>query len=686
MWSNASAGSSREVPATISVDEDGLAVENFTTAIMASDFSGTRASSSIEDDGPIRSEVNLAPTAACVGQAQPASLASSSADPWDLSDHKATLLHMQQQFDIMQRSFLSLRGFCEMQMSRLESEQAQKEAQRRREQLLIRRYHSSIAPQQLHRGEDDHSADCSWMSPTLATSLNHEEGTLSGEVGAGARGGGGGAGGVIIKLNIGGVRFNAYHSTLTRFPGTMFDVLLSGSLPVDLDEKGYIFIDRDPDLFRELLYFLRTGDSRSITMQPELQKRRILEEAKYFGIDELVTELKCHRGRWTSETEKIRLIDCNMPQPRCFAAAQYVGNDTVYFFGGCTSNDTFFNALYRLKITQDPLPLAAGGAALSDDAASDAGGSAGCSTTRGGSSGRPSGPIDDDTPSLDDMASTKSNERYELSCIRPKFDVFPTPRSGHSLLYLSGHLLLLCGNDKSTHVQDCFMYNIFAQVWTPLVQRGDPVGPRSGQTATLVNGKIFIIGGKQLFPVVKCYGDILAGTVDITNATISWQLVQPVTPTNDPCEIPKRTYHSAAAYGHLLYVFGGIVRDQYCRELCCFNTETCVWKTFQPGDPPRYVPAFPRSGHIAIIHKDEMYVFGSYSEEGSTMQLVALSLRTFQWRVVETGGKAPSRRAAPSAVLLPRSHVQGTLPRLLIFGGFDIHTRKCFNDLFTITL
>ena len=50
----------------------------------------------------------------------------------------------------------------------------------------------------------------------------------------------------------------------------MFDVLLSGSLPVDLDEKGYIFIDRDPDLFRELLYFLRTGDSRSITMQPPL--------------------------------------------------------------------------------------------------------------------------------------------------------------------------------------------------------------------------------------------------------------------------------------------------------------------------------------------------------------------------------------------------------------------------------
>jgi len=67
----------------------------------------------------------------------------------------------------------------------------------------------------------------------------------------------------LVKLNVGGQRYITTWSTLFSKGDNFFTVLLDNEkgdgVPYVLDEEGYIFIDRDGELFRHVLYYLRTG-------------------------------------------------------------------------------------------------------------------------------------------------------------------------------------------------------------------------------------------------------------------------------------------------------------------------------------------------------------------------------------------------------------------------------------------
>ncbi|KIH44462.1 K+ channel tetramerization domain protein [Ancylostoma duodenale] len=62
----------------------------------------------------------------------------------------------------------------------------------------------------------------------------------------------------IVNLNVGGHRFATSSHTLTWIPDSFFTSLLSGRIPTVRDDSGAIFIDRDPDVFRIILNYLRT--------------------------------------------------------------------------------------------------------------------------------------------------------------------------------------------------------------------------------------------------------------------------------------------------------------------------------------------------------------------------------------------------------------------------------------------
>uniref|UniRef100_A0A915EAN8 BTB domain-containing protein n=1 Tax=Ditylenchus dipsaci TaxID=166011 RepID=A0A915EAN8_9BILA len=62
----------------------------------------------------------------------------------------------------------------------------------------------------------------------------------------------------IVHLNVGGQRFSTSKSTLSWIPDTFFSSLLSGRIASVADDNGAIFIDRDPELFRRILNYLRT--------------------------------------------------------------------------------------------------------------------------------------------------------------------------------------------------------------------------------------------------------------------------------------------------------------------------------------------------------------------------------------------------------------------------------------------
>lgn len=92
----------------------------------------------------------------------------------------------------------------------------------------------------------------------------------------------------IIKLNIGGHRFDTTAQTLLSIPDTFFSTLLSGRFATATDEDGALFIDRDGQYFAPILTFLRT---RRVVIPTTMTVSDIRREAKYFAIEPLVKRL-----------------------------------------------------------------------------------------------------------------------------------------------------------------------------------------------------------------------------------------------------------------------------------------------------------------------------------------------------------------------------------------------------------
>lgn len=73
----------------------------------------------------------------------------------------------------------------------------------------------------------------------------------------------------IVKLNIGGYKYETTVNTLTSGNPNFFSSLLLNDIPSFQDENGYYFIDRDGKYFEPILEFLRTGE---MNCPPQLSK------------------------------------------------------------------------------------------------------------------------------------------------------------------------------------------------------------------------------------------------------------------------------------------------------------------------------------------------------------------------------------------------------------------------------
>ncbi|CAH1114439.1 unnamed protein product [Psylliodes chrysocephalus] len=93
--------------------------------------------------------------------------------------------------------------------------------------------------------------------------------------------------GDILHLNVGGKRFTTSRQTLSLIPDTFFTALLSGRISSLKDEKGAIFIDRDPKFFSVILNYLRT---REIDLQG-IDIHTLRHEAEYYNVAPLVKRL-----------------------------------------------------------------------------------------------------------------------------------------------------------------------------------------------------------------------------------------------------------------------------------------------------------------------------------------------------------------------------------------------------------
>lgn len=92
-----------------------------------------------------------------------------------------------------------------------------------------------------------------------------------------------------IKLNVGGHIYWTTKDTLTGRSSSMLSVMVAHSNPALLIDGAY-FIDRDPEIFRWLLLYLRGSNVLPRKDSPELWLLK--EEAEYFAMDGLTSRIQ----------------------------------------------------------------------------------------------------------------------------------------------------------------------------------------------------------------------------------------------------------------------------------------------------------------------------------------------------------------------------------------------------------
>lgn len=93
--------------------------------------------------------------------------------------------------------------------------------------------------------------------------------------------------GAIVKLSVGGRRFETTRSTLTKDPDSMLAAMFSGRHELVVDGDGCVFIDQDGDVFAHVLSYLRSSSAYEPPAAEE-DYGRLRAAAEFYQLGELV--------------------------------------------------------------------------------------------------------------------------------------------------------------------------------------------------------------------------------------------------------------------------------------------------------------------------------------------------------------------------------------------------------------
>lgn len=86
-----------------------------------------------------------------------------------------------------------------------------------------------------------------------------------------------------VHIDVGGTIYTSSLETLTKYPDSRLAKLFNGTIPIVLDSlKQHYFIDRDGDMFKHILNFMR--NSKLLLSDEFTEIDLLLEEARYFEI------------------------------------------------------------------------------------------------------------------------------------------------------------------------------------------------------------------------------------------------------------------------------------------------------------------------------------------------------------------------------------------------------------------
>jgi len=93
----------------------------------------------------------------------------------------------------------------------------------------------------------------------------------------------------VVNLNVGGIKYSTTRETLCKYPESMLGTVFSENKPYEVDKDGCYFIDRDGEIFRYVLQYLRTDEW---SLPKEFKDFDLLaNETDFFQIRPLIQKL-----------------------------------------------------------------------------------------------------------------------------------------------------------------------------------------------------------------------------------------------------------------------------------------------------------------------------------------------------------------------------------------------------------
>lgn len=228
----------------------------------------------------------------------------------------------------------------------------------------------------------------------------------------------------------------------------------------------------------------------------------------------------------------------------------------------------------------------------------------------------------------------------------------------HSAVIYKEQIIIFGGYNGKDNLNKTFIYDIDKDKWKLQKTNGDIPYGRNGHTSTVVNDKMYVIGGWL------GEGDVASDevyTLDLVDYTwLKVSLTPGIGPSNK---------HSADLYKDTIYIFRGGNGKGYLNDLIAFNVSTLRVEILETtGKNPSI-----RANHSSSIVGENLYIFGGWNGQKRLTDLYTINLEKLVWSHIDTFGNKPSSRAG-----VPMVNYKNYL---IIFGGSG-KNQAYFNDLF----
>ncbi|BBN05779.1 hypothetical protein MPTK1_3g15870 [Marchantia polymorpha subsp. ruderalis] len=216
-------------------------------------------------------------------------------------------------------------------------------------------------------------------------------------------------------------------------------------------------------------------------------------------------------------------------------------------------------------------------------------------------------------------------------------------RAGHTATLVNSKVYVLGGRNGNEFYNDFWQYDIELSKWT-LLHKHTPFEPRAYHTATLMSGnQIWVIGGSD--------HSIMYGDVHVFNTeTLEWSSPE----TRGHLAGKLRGTHAALphpVHPKAILVYGGYGGDQWLGDMSILRTDSLVWEELKCKDG---LAPSGRGYHTFTAFGDHIVLFGGKGEGGivSSDEISVYDAAVNVWTTPRVKGVPPLPRSNHAAALV----------------------------------